>query len=80
MRTTVEITDRQRAALAAIADRRGVRGYSTLVQEALDAYLSALDADEIDVLLSLGGSLSEAEADRVEQRISKLRGTWRAVS
>lgn len=80
MRTTVDITDRQRAALAAIADRRGIRGYSTLIQEALDAYLSALDANEIRVLLDLEGSLSEAEADRVERRISGLRGTWRAAS
>lgn len=39
MRTTVELTDEQRAALAALACKRGIRGYSSLVQEALAQYL-----------------------------------------
>lgn len=36
MRTTVEITAEQHRALSAIAQRRGLRVFSTLVQEALD--------------------------------------------
>ena len=40
MRTTIELTDEQRAALLAKAARRGMRGYSQLVQEALARYLS----------------------------------------
>lgn len=40
MRTTIELTDEQRAALLALAARRGLRGYSSLVQEALAAYLA----------------------------------------
>lgn len=39
MRTTIELTDEQRAALLAMAARRGLRGYSSLVQEALAKYL-----------------------------------------
>lgn len=39
MRTTIELTDEQRSALLALAGRRGLRGYSSLVQEALAQYL-----------------------------------------
>lgn len=39
MRTSIELTDEQRAALLTLAGRRGLRGYSSLVQEALAQYL-----------------------------------------
>lgn len=39
MRTTIELTDEQRSALLALAGKRGLRGYSSLVQEALALYL-----------------------------------------
>lgn len=39
MRTTIDLSDEQRAALLAMAARRGLRGYSSLVQEALAKYL-----------------------------------------
>ena len=38
-RTTIELTDLQRAQLLELAARRGERGFSKLVQEAVDAYL-----------------------------------------
>lgn len=40
MRTTIELTDEQRSALLALAGKRGLRGYSSLVQEALAQYLA----------------------------------------
>ena len=40
MRTTVELSDEQRAALLSLAAKRGLRGYSMLVQEALAQYLN----------------------------------------
>ena len=46
MRTTVEITSAQRARLLALAARRGDKGFSRLVQEALDAYLGAVAGEE----------------------------------
>ena len=78
MRTTVEITDRQHRALSAIAQRRGVRGFSVLVQEALDDYLVNLKTDEVDLLLGLEGTLSESDAETMRARISDARGAWRA--
>ena len=62
MRTTVEITAAQHRALSALAQQRNVRGFSVLVQEALDAYLASLDTDEVDLLLRLEGVLTEDDA------------------
>jgi len=78
MRTTVEITDEQHRALSAIAQRRGVRGFSALVQEALDGYLAHLNTDEVDILLGLEGVLTESDAKELRSRINNVRTTWRA--
>ncbi|MGA9361177.1 MAG: hypothetical protein ACLP3C_27665 [Mycobacterium sp.] len=77
MRTTVEITDEQHRALSAIAQRRGVRGFSALVQEALDGYLANLNVDEVDILLGLEGVLTDSDAQEMRSRISDARTTWR---
>ena len=39
MRTTFDLSNEQRAGLLALAARRGLRGYSLLIQEALTRYL-----------------------------------------
>ncbi len=78
MRTTVEITDAQHRALSAVARSRGLRGFSQLVQEALDAYLRDLDASEIDALLGLEGILDEQEERDVRASIAETRRAWRA--
>lgn len=78
MRTTVEISDAQHQALSAVAQRRGIRGFSILVQEALDAYLANLETDEVEALLALEGTLSESDADEMRTRIDDVRNTWRA--
>lgn len=77
MRTTVEITEEQHRALSAIAQRRGVRGFSVLVQEALDGYLANLATDEVDLLLGLEGVLSESDAQEMRTRIKDARAAWR---
>lgn len=78
-RTTVELPDSQLEALQAIARRRGLRGFSTIVEEALAVYFADLNTDEIDLLLSLEGSVSDDEADEIERRIEAARATWRAL-
>lgn len=88
MRTTVGITDDQRVALAALAGRRGLRGFSAIVREAIDRYLAeeglaeqdlaerdADRADDADAVLALRGVLTEDEADEVQRRIDALRDT-----
>lgn len=78
MRTTVEITSEQHRALTAVAQRRGLRGFSELVQEALDSYLRDLSGDEINFLLGLEGSLREDDEPEVRRRIKEARRAWRA--
>lgn len=78
MRTTVEISEEQHRALSALAQRRGLRGFSQLVQEALESYLRDLDDDEIGVLLDLEGTLGEREEAELRARMGAARATWRA--
>src|SRR5207253_10679848 len=71
MRTTVEIRDDQHAALAALASKRGVRGFSRLVEEAIDLYLAEQRRDRLDEALGLEGALSEKQAQELERRIAE---------
>ena len=78
MRTTIEIRDEQRIALAAIAAKRGLRGYSEVVQEAIDAYLADAKGEDLEALLSLRLSLAPEQADALEGRIAQARSRWLA--
>lgn len=78
MRTTVEITEDQHRALNAIAHRRHIRGFSALVQEALDVYLADVGPEEVDLLLALEGVLSDDDARQVRSHIAETKATWRA--
>lgn len=80
MRTTVEITAAQHRALTSLANLRALRGFSALVQEALDAYLGDLVGDELDVLLGLEGSLTHDEAAALEERIDAAWASWPTAS
>ena len=40
MRTTIDISDKHRISLLSLAAQRGLRGYSRIIKEALDYYLS----------------------------------------
>lgn len=79
MRTTVELTEDQRAELLKIAAHRGLKGFSQLVQEAIDAYLDAQAsrAAFINAALGLKGALKGKSADEFEQRTQTIRGHWR---
>jgi hypothetical protein len=79
MRTTLEITDAQRARLLELAARRGEKGFSRLVQEAIDRYLTdeANRKGPIEAALALGGSFDDAAANDLEESVRKIRSTWR---
>ncbi len=78
MRTTVEIPDRLRAALHATAAQRGYRGFSKLVEEALDLYFARLaETDEqLALVVGLKGSWSDEDADEARDVIRDLRELW----
>lgn len=79
MRTTIEITDEQRARLLALAASRGLKGFSALVSEALDEYLKARrsDGEIIAAALATRGSLSDTEADELAAACATIRKTRR---
>jgi predicted transcriptional regulator len=79
MRTTIELSDEQRAELLKIAGNRGMKGFSSIVQEALDEYLKRQMSkkEAIAAALSLRGCLRGKDADDFEKRTKSLRETWR---
>ena len=79
MRTTLEIRNDQRARLLEIAASRGHKGFSFVVQEAIDLYLEQVGEQNrrIGVALAMRGALSDEEADAFEARAAALRGSWR---
>ena len=79
MRSTIEITDAQRSKLLAMAAARGMKGFSTLVQQALDEYLkkSELDESRIKKALASMGALDDDEARELAERCASTRENWR---
>ncbi len=81
MRTTIEIPDELRARLLSLAARRGEKGFSGLVCEAIGRYLTEVEFREEErrnaaALDALGG-LSDEEADGLRERTRRLREDWR---
>lgn len=79
MRTTVEIKAEHRARLLQLAARRGEKGFSRIIAEAIEAYLAELDSLELvrRRALTLCGRLSKKEADRLRSDTAKIRQSWR---
>ncbi len=81
MRTTVEITDEQRAQLLRLAAERGEKGFSHLVQEALTKYLSETRGrrERVVQALSVLGTMDEKSAKALEASVAKARSAdWRS--
>lgn len=68
-----------RSALLAIASRRGHKGFSAVLGEAIDFYLRDKSDREQrrNTLLSLAGSLPEEETEDLRATTQKLRQSWR---
>lgn len=79
MRTTIEITAAQRARLMEMAARRGQKGFSKLVQQALDAFLQAQAGEDAKRrrALTLKGTLGPRDADRLRAATREIRESWR---
>jgi hypothetical protein len=79
MRTTIEMRPEHRAKLLELAARRGAKGFSELVAEAVEAYLRA-EADRAGQrkrAVLLRGALPSKQAQAVRRTTESLRGTWR---
>jgi metal-responsive CopG/Arc/MetJ family transcriptional regulator len=79
MRTTVELPDHLRARLLELAARRGLKGFSQLVQEAVEQYLAQAGAtdDRIDRAIDVLGTLDGEQAEELQRSVEELRRRWR---
>ncbi len=81
MRTTVELTDRQRAQLLELAARRGEKGFSRLVQEAVDLYRGSEEervrASRTRAAVAVLGTIDDKGADAMRETAARLRRDWR---
>lgn len=78
MRTTIEISSKHRGILLSLAAQRGLRGYSRVIEEALEYYLEHYAKSEKTKkdLLKMKGSWQAEETGKVEKRINELRQNW----
>jgi hypothetical protein len=79
MRTTVEITEAQRGELLRLAAQRGEKGFSRIVQEALDAYLKggAARASARERALAVEGSLKGKDGAALADEVRRIHEHWR---
>lgn len=79
MRTTIELKPEHRSRLIAIAAKRGEKGFSSVLNEAVESYLS--EEAERDARqqrsLRLRGILKREEAAELQKRAAALRASWR---
>jgi hypothetical protein len=79
VRTTIEMKPEHRARILELAAKRGEKGFSGVVAEALELYLDAQNrgGNAIQAALSLKGSLRDAEAAGLLTRTRRIRANWR---
>lgn len=79
MRTTVELSDEIRARLMELAARRGERGFSALVEEAVALYLDQEERRRrrAEDARSVIGTMSEEDAAALRESVRSLRERWR---
>lgn len=79
MRTTVELSDEVRAKLMELAARRGERGFSALVEEALVQYLDEEQRRRrsVEEAQAVIGAMDDEAATALEDSVRTLRERWR---
>jgi hypothetical protein len=79
VRTTIEIKAEHRARLLELAARRGEKGISSVIAEAVEVYLAGSTGQERfrKRALRLRGTLPHDEARRLQQSSGTPRQFWR---
>jgi metal-responsive CopG/Arc/MetJ family transcriptional regulator len=79
MRTTVELKPEHRSRLLAIAAKRGQKGFSSVLSDAVESYLGeeAERQRRREKALQLCGTLKRKEAADWQKRVAALRASWR---
>jgi len=80
MRTTIELSDDLISIVHALAVKKGYRGYSKVIEEALNFYLKENERRELgrDKILKMRGSWSLAEAEKTKKRLEEIRKNWKS--
>lgn len=78
MRTTVELSDRTYARLRAKAAERGMRGFSAIVEEALERLLGGDGDDLASALAEAEGAWSKSDVEEWERAREEAWATWPA--
>jgi hypothetical protein len=76
VRTTVELTSRTYTRLRAKAAERGMRGFSALVEEALERFLDRSDDELASSLLEAEGSWSDRDVAEWERIRGEVWASW----
>ena len=79
MRTTIEIKPEHRARLLELAARRGDKGFSSVIGEAIEIYLRGrAESERLRAnALKLRGILTTKEAEALRTRAAEVRASWR---
>ncbi|MDL1967526.1 MAG: hypothetical protein LWW97_03010 [Deltaproteobacteria bacterium] len=81
MRTTIEISNKHRSILLSLAAQKGLRGYSLIIQEALDYYIvhqtKALEK-KMDIL-KMKGSWKAEKTKESRSKLTELRENWKQL-
>jgi predicted transcriptional regulator len=79
MRTTIELKPEHRSRLIAIAAKRGEKGFSSVLNEAVESYLNeeAERDGRRQRALHLRGILKHEEAAELQKNAGALRASWR---
>lgn len=79
MRTTIELSDRTYAQLRARAAERGMRGFSAIVEEALQRFFEPGGKDDlVSALAEAEGAWSESDVKEWERAREEAWATWPA--
>ena len=79
VRTTIELDTQHRAKLLELAARRGEKGFSSVIAEAIESHLTrtAENEEARRRAVRLRGSLSRKDADALRRTAAALRNSWR---
>jgi metal-responsive CopG/Arc/MetJ family transcriptional regulator len=79
MRTTIELSNDHRSSLHSLAARRGLRGYSKLIREAVDLYIQEMTAKEGGAkrLLQMRGTWNKEDARTFQKKLREIRKNWK---
>lgn len=79
MRTTIELSDRTYTSLRTQAAERGMRGFSTIVEEALQRFLAQGDEDGLaPALAEAEGAWTDDDVEEWERARQEAWTTWPA--